>query len=177
MNMQQCALTPLQQITLIFLRTFIGWHFFYEGYYKLSLPAWSPDGSPLAPWSSYGYLKSATGPIALLFQRLIDAGWTPWIDHSVKIGLLLIGISLILGLLTQIGCWGAVLFLTLFYLLNIPTKGIPEAGNEGTYLLINKNLLELAAVFVLISFRTNRIAGLDLFFKSNKEINKTSDLG
>ena len=39
--------------------------------------------------------------------------------------------------------------------------GLPEARSEGTYLIVNKNLIEAAAVLVLLSFRTGRIAGLD----------------
>ncbi|HVF87413.1 MAG TPA: hypothetical protein VM866_07475, partial [Pyrinomonadaceae bacterium] len=116
-------LSSLQGVMLIALRTLIGWHFLYEGYYKLALPAWSPAGTPLAPWSSAGYLKSAWGPLAGLFQRMLDAGWTPWIDGAVKIGLLLIGLSLMLGLFTKLGCWATLLLLTFFYVLAIPTTG------------------------------------------------------
>jgi hypothetical protein len=32
---------------------------------------------------------------------------------------------------------------------------------EGTYLLVNKNLIEACAVAVLFAFRTGSIAGLD----------------
>jgi thiosulfate dehydrogenase [quinone] large subunit len=50
--------------------------------------------------------------------------------------------------------------LTLFYLSAIPL-GLPEPRTEGSYLIINKNLIELASVAVLFTFRTGRIAGLD----------------
>src|SRR5262245_30868156 len=105
------SLSAGQQTALIILRTLIGWHFLYEGYYKLVLPAWSSTGTPLNPWTSAGYLKAGTGPLARLFQRLLEAGWGGWIDNSVKIGLLLVGLSLILGLFTRAGCWGALFFL------------------------------------------------------------------
>ena len=157
-----------QQVALIALRTVIGWHFLYEGYYKLMMPGWSRDGSPLAPWTSAGYLKAATGPLARLFQALINRGWTPWIDNTVKLGLLLVGLSLILGLFTRAGCWGSILFLTMFYVLMIPTKGVPEPGNEGTYLIVNKTLIEGAAVCVLLAFNTGAIAGLDLLLTKRK---------
>jgi thiosulfate dehydrogenase [quinone] large subunit len=156
-------LSGAQQAALVILRTLIGWHFLYEGYYKLMLPAWSADGKPLSPWTSVGYLKAASGPVARVFQWMIDAGWIGWIDKTVKIGLLLIGLSLILGLLTRAGLWGAVFFLTLFYLLAIPTAGAPQPGNEGTYLIVNKTLIEGAAVGVLLTFNTGAIAGLDMF--------------
>jgi thiosulfate dehydrogenase (quinone) large subunit len=69
---------------------------------------------------------------------------------------------LLLGLLTQIGCASAFAFLALFYLSAIPVSGAPQAGAEGAYLLVSKNLIELAAVAVVWSFRTGEIAGLDL---------------
>ena len=156
-------LSGAQQAALVILRTLIGWHFLYEGYYKLMLPAWSADGKPLSPWTSVGYLKAASGPLARLFQWMIDAGWIGWIDKTVKISLLLIGLSLVLGLLTRAGLLGAVFFLTLFYLLAIPTAGAPQPGNEGTYLIVNKTLIEGAAVGVLLTFNTGAIAGLDMF--------------
>jgi thiosulfate dehydrogenase (quinone) large subunit len=161
-------LSGAQQAALVILRTLIGWHFLYEGYYKLMLPAWSADGKPLSPWTSVGYLKAASGPLARLFQWMIDAGWIGWIDKTVKISLLLIGLSLVLGLLTRAGLLGAVFFLTLFYLLAIPTAGAPQPGNEGTYLIVNKTLIEGAAVGVLLTFNTGAIAGLDMLLSQWK---------
>jgi thiosulfate dehydrogenase (quinone) large subunit len=157
--------TTAQQVILVLLRILIGWHFLYEGYYKLVLPAWSADGQPLASWSSIGYLNGASGPLAGLFRLMIDAGLIPWIDRLVILGLVLVGLSLILGFLTRLGCWGAILLLSLFYISSIPLGGIPRPGNEGAYLLVNKNLIELTAVLVLLVFRTGEIAGLDMFWQ------------
>jgi thiosulfate dehydrogenase [quinone] large subunit len=158
-------LSPFQRTTLIVLRTLIGWHFLYEGYYKLMLPGWSRAGDPVSAWSAAGYLRNATsGPLAGLFQSLAGSASVGWIDLAVPIGLALVGLSLVLGLLTQIGCIGAAAFLTLFYLSSIPTSGAPQPGAEGTYLLVSKNLIELGAVLVLFAFRTGSIAGLDLLF-------------
>ncbi len=169
-------LTSGQQIALIILRTLIGWHFLYEGYYKLMLPGWSAEGAPLSSWTSASYLKAATGPLAGLFQRLLDAGWTSWIDNSVKITLLAVGLSLILGLFTRLGTWGALLLLSLFYVLWIPLAGVPQPGTEGTYLIVNKTLIEAAAVGVLLAFNTGAIAGLDLLLagKRRREPNENA---
>ena len=161
-------LSGAQQFALISLRTLIGWHFLYEAYYKLASPAWSPGGGPLAPWSAVSYLKGATGPLAGVFQRLINAGYTTSIDRTVKIALLLIGLSLLLGLFTRVGAFGALLFLSLFYLLYVPTVGVPQPNAEGTYLIVNKTLIEAAAVMVLLLFNTGQIAGLDLLFQRHR---------
>ena len=161
--MVMTELSGLQRFSLVALRTLIGWHFLYEGYYKWMLPGWAPDGQPLGSWSAAGYLRGATsGPLAGVFRSFAGSAAGGWIDVAVPIGLALVGLSLILGLLTQLGCWGAAGFLTMFYLSAIPTSGTPQPGAEGTYLLVNKNLIELAAVIALMSFHTGRIAGLDL---------------
>jgi thiosulfate dehydrogenase [quinone] large subunit len=154
-------LTRTQGIGLVLLRTLIGWHFLYEGFFKLMLPGWTRAGVPLAHWSAAGYLKAASGPFAGLVRPLAESGAIAWIDLLIPIALALVGLSLLLGLLTQVGCWGALGLLTLFYVAAIPTQGVPVPGAEGTYLLVNKTLIEAVAVFVLLVFRTGQIAGLD----------------
>jgi thiosulfate dehydrogenase [quinone] large subunit len=151
-----------QQSALVVLRTLIGWHFLYEGLVKIVWPAWSRDGAPLARFSSGGYLRSSTGPLAELFRGLADVSWLPWLDHLMAWSLLLVGLGLMLGLFTQLACAGALALLALFYISWLPTRGVYEPGAEGNYLLVNKNLIEAAAVAVVLVFRTGRIAGLDL---------------
>jgi thiosulfate dehydrogenase [quinone] large subunit len=96
---------------------------------------------------------------------MINSGWTVWIDRSVKIALLLIGLSLILGLFTRVGLWAALVLLSIFYLLYIPTTGVPQPNNEGTYLIVNKTLIEAVAVIVLLVFHTGNIAGIDVVWR------------
>jgi thiosulfate dehydrogenase [quinone] large subunit len=152
----------MKSFALIALRTLIGWHFAYEGFYKLMQPGWARTGGLLAPFSAAGYLKGATGPFAGLFHWMAAC---PTIvqatDLAVPIGLLLVGLSLMLGFLTQLGCLGAMAFLALFYLSQPPLSGMPQPGAEGSYLFVNKNLIELAAVMTVMAFRTGGIAGLD----------------
>ncbi len=152
----------IQHVALVLLRTLVGWQFLYEGYYKLMVPGWSRQAQRLPAWSSSGYLAGATGPLASVFHVLASPPTIVWIDRLVPIALTAVGLSLILGLFTQAGAWGALAFLTTFYVSAIPTRGVPEPFAEGTYLLVNKNLVEAAAVLVLIAFQTGAIAGLDL---------------
>jgi thiosulfate dehydrogenase (quinone) large subunit len=162
MAFDTASLNRTQQWSLVLLRTLIGWHFLYEGFVKLWLPAWSRDGVPLAPWSAAGYLRAASGPFAGLFQGLADSGALRVLDSLIPITLLVVGLCLTLGLFTRIGAWGALLLLVLFYLAQVPTAGVHQSGAEGAYLLVSKNLIEAAAVLVLLVFSTERIAGLDL---------------
>ena len=162
----------LQELALIALRTLIGWHFLYEGIYKLALPGWTRAGVPVTAWSAAGYLNAAAGPLASMFHALAQSSALALVDRLVPIGLTLIGVSLVAGLFTQAGCAGAMAFLALFYLSAIPTSGMPQAGAEGAYLLVSKNLIELAAVLVLFAFRTDRMAGLDLLFRRRVAITR-----
>jgi thiosulfate dehydrogenase [quinone] large subunit len=161
-ELTQISLSKSQQLTLIVLRTLIGWHFLYEGYFKSVLPAWAADGARLGPWSSAEYLNTATGPAGHLLHALFDAGWGHAIDVAVIAALWAIGLSLMLGVFTQAGCAGALGMLALFYITAVPLDGVPHFGLEGNYLIVNKNLIELAAVLVLLCFRTGRIAGFDI---------------
>jgi hypothetical protein len=51
----------------------------------------------------------------------------------------------------------------------IPFSGTPQPGNEGAYLIVNKTLIEAAAVIVLLVSNTGAIAGLDLLFANRTE--------
>jgi thiosulfate dehydrogenase [quinone] large subunit len=160
--------TGLQQIVLVLLRSLIGWHFAWEGFVKLWWPSWSRGGWPLPRWSAAGYLQGATGPFADSFRALGESGWMPSIDVLIAGVLLLTGLSLMLGLFTQTGATAALLLLALFYVAYIPTLGVIGRGAEGNYLFVNKNLVEAAAVLVLLVFRTGRIAGLDLLLADRR---------
>src|SRR5260370_28697380 len=75
----------LQRVSLVVLRTLVGWHFLYEGFYKVIAPSWSREGVPLGRWTSAGYLKgAAAGPFAGLFHRLPAA---PRPRHNPLLGL------------------------------------------------------------------------------------------
>ena len=150
-----------QQFLLVALRTLIGWHFLYEGYFKLATPGWGADGQPLSAWSSAGYLRGASGPFAGVFHAVSASPWLGTIDVIIAASLAAVGIGLMLGLFTQIACAGGIALLTLFYLSSIPLDGLPGPRLEGAYLIVNKNLIELAALAVVFTFKTGRIAGLD----------------
>jgi thiosulfate dehydrogenase [quinone] large subunit len=171
-NVPPKSLSTYQQVMLVVLRTLIGWHFLYEGYFKLIVPGWAVDGTRLGPFGSLGYLNGATGPLGHLLHALFNAGYGRVIDATVIAALCAIGLSMMLGALTQTGCSLAVGLLSLFYLTAIPLDGVPHPGMEGNYMLVNKNLIELAAVLVLLCFNTGRIAGFDLLYVTWRERRK-----
>jgi thiosulfate dehydrogenase (quinone) large subunit len=147
----QLSRWPMIAITL--LRVAVGWHFLYEGISKLTSPS----------FSAAGYLKQARGPFAGLFKWL--AGQPNLLANADLItmwGLTLVGALLILGLFTRLASLAGIGFILLFYLCNPPFVGyFYSIPTEGTYLIVNKNLVELCALIVILATRSGRFAGLD----------------
>jgi thiosulfate dehydrogenase (quinone) large subunit len=147
------SLSGPQLATLVLLRVLIGWHFLYEGLSKLANPA----------WSAAGYLRQSRGPFAGLFRSLAaDPSVLANVNLLNKWGLTLIGIGLIVGCFTRAAAAAGILVVLLFYLCNPPFVGyyysIPA---EGSYLIVNKNLVEVAALAVVFTTGSGRVLGLD----------------
>jgi thiosulfate dehydrogenase (quinone) large subunit len=140
-------------IAIPVLRVFIGWHFLYEGLAKLTSPS----------WSAAGYMKQARGPFAELFRSLAaQPNLLANADLITMWGLTLVGLCLILGLFTRLASVGGIAFLLLFYLCNPPFVGyFYSIPTEGSYLVVNKNLVELCALVVIFTTGSGRFAGLD----------------
>lgn len=151
--------TKTQLVLLVILRVLIGWYFLYEGLSKIFAPN----------WSAYGYLMDSKGIFASLFTAIAENPTLLSIANFANIyGLILIGLSLILGLFANIGQIGAIFFLALYYLSHPPlinaTYILPA---EGSYLWVDKNLIMMSALLVLIVFPNSVHIGLDRFFEKN----------
>jgi thiosulfate dehydrogenase [quinone] large subunit len=145
-----------QKFWLVALRIAIGWHFLYEGLAKLAN----------ANWSSVGYLLDSEGFLKEFFVNTLagNPGTLHVIDFINIWGLILIGLGLILGSFERIACISGILLLVLYYLSHPPFVGLKYAvPSEGSYLIVNKILIELIALAVVFVFPTNREFGLDRF--------------
>lgn len=149
-----------QVSALVILRVLIGWHFLYEGVVKVLNPH----------WSAVGFLNASQGPLANLFKGMAsNSGILSVVDFCNQWGLVLIGLSLIVGLLSRWASIGGMVLLFLYYISNPPFIGIePSAMAEGSYLIVNKNLVELFSLLVLYLFPTGQIIGLNRLFSSRK---------
>ena len=144
-----------QLIALVVLRVLIGWHFLYEGLSKVSNPY----------WSSANYLLESKWIFSDLFISLVaNPAALSIIDFLNEWGLIAIGAGLIAGCCTQIATVSGIILLLLYYLATPPLVGLTYSlPTEGSYLVVNKNLIEMAALIVLALFPTGAVAGLDVF--------------
>lgn len=151
--------TKVHAYGLVLLRVLIGWHFLYEGVIK----AYNPS------WTSRGYLLSAS-ILKPFFTWLAGDSLISVIDNLNIIGVIAVGISLLVGIKVKWGCIGGVLLLMLYYLAHPPFGGLPQGPSEGSYWIVNKNLIEMAALFVIYQFPLTTVFGIENLFIKNKAV-------
>ena len=151
--MDDGKLSRWPMIAITVLRVLVGWHFLNEGLAKLMSTT----------WSAAGYMKASRGPFAAFFKWI--ASQPHLLDNANLItmyGLTIVGVLLILGLFTRLASLAGIGFILLFYLCNPPFVGyFYSIPTEGSYLIVNKNLVELSALFVILVTGSGRFAGLD----------------
>lgn len=145
--------SKFQLTSLVALRMLIGWHFLYEGIAKFTNPY----------WTSAGYLQASQGPFSDWFVSLAaDPGRLGMVDALNRWGLVLIGAALVVGFGARLAAFLGAVMLLLYYLANPPLLGLESAiPTEGSYLFVNKVLIEMVALLVLVAFRTSHLVGLD----------------
>jgi thiosulfate dehydrogenase [quinone] large subunit len=140
-------------IAITALRVLVGWHFLYEGLTKLTAPS----------WTAAGYLKQAKGPLGEQFRALATRpDLLSNADLITMWGLTIIGVCLMLGLFTRLASLAGIGFILLFYLAAPPFVGYSYSiPSEGSYLIVNKNLVEVGALAVIMLTGSGHFAGLD----------------
>ena len=142
-----------QLTTLVILRILIGWHFLYEGIVKILNPY----------WTSAGFLSESKWIFTGVFNYILsNPALLKIVDFMTMWGLVAIGLGLIAGCLARVASISGALLLLFYYICNPPFIGLKySAPTEGSYLIINKNLIEMLALIVLALFPTSHIIGLD----------------
>ena len=101
------------------LRIAIGWHFLYEGLWKLM----QTEG-----WSCASYLNASQGPLAAIFKWMASQGWIVGAgDWAVMIGLVAIGLSLVSGVLARVAALFGIALMAMFYCC-LPAAGAVRGG-------------------------------------------------
>ena len=142
-----------QEAVLVLLRMAIGWHFLYEGLVKVLTPGWT--SAPFLAESRWllsgAFHWIASHPAVLRVVDLLNVG-----------GLVLIGLALLVGAFSRFAAVSGVVLLSLYYVASPPLAGLPaNGGAEGSYLIVNKNLVEILALCVVAAFPARGFFGLE----------------
>jgi len=152
------AYSGSQLFGLVILRILIGWHFLYEGISKLVNPY----------WSSAAYLLDSKWIFSSLAERIVANPTLLEFTDSVNMwGLTIVGLSLLLGFMSRYGAIAGLVFILLYYIFAPPFIGLEYSKpGEGSYIIVNKNLIEACALYVLYLFPTSQLIGLDRLISS-----------
>ena len=120
------------------LRFLVGWHFLYEGLWKLFRGGWSAEA----------YLKSSQWIAAELFHHIADNPLLLSIVNQLNVwGLILIGLALILGVVVRFASVCGIVLLALYYVAYPPFAA--NVAGEGHYLLFDRNVVEAVALMIV----------------------------
>lgn len=153
MDKTKNSYSKIQLSVLVTLRVLIGWHLLYEGIVKLMNPE----------WSAASYLRDSKWIFSGFFNWISDTSNVLQIVNFLNVwGLLLIGLGLMIGLLTRTSTIAGIVLILFYYLATPPLTGLTYMfPPEGSYLIVNKNLIEIAALVVLLFFPSGKIIGID----------------
>ena len=158
----QINYNQFQLYGLISLRVLIGWHFLYEGISKITNSYWSSAAFLMeSKWIFSGWAqKILTNPSAVAAVDFLNM----W-------GLTAIGLGLICGCFARWAGIAGIILLGIYYLTNPPFLELEYSmPTEGSYMIVNKNLIEMCALYVLMVFPTSTIVGIDrLIFKNESK--------
>jgi uncharacterized membrane protein YphA (DoxX/SURF4 family) len=145
-------LGPWQEAFLVLLRMAIGWHLLYEGLVKLAGPG----------WTSAAFLAESRWLFSGAFHWIAAHPAVLWVVDQLNVwGLLLVGLGLVLGAFTRLAAASGIVLLFLYYVASPPLVGLPTNGAEGSYLVVNKNLVEMLALCVVAAFPATGFLGLE----------------
>lgn len=153
--------TPWMHIFIIVvLRLLVGWHFLFEGVSKILMPE----------WTSAAYLQNSRWVLADFFHMIAANPMLLKIVDLLNIaGLTVIGLCLILGLFTRLAGLLGMLLLALYYVANPPFVGLDFGlPAEGSYIIVNKNLIEMAVLLALAIFPAGYYWGFDRLVLSRR---------
>jgi len=155
------GLKSAQSFVLFVLRVAVGWHFLYEGFVKLLDPQ----------WTSAGYLIESHWIFSGVFRWMAE---TPPVLRVVDLmniwGLILIGLGLFFGFMTRAASVSGALLLFLYYITIPPLPAFMDGVHtEGSYIIVNKNLVELIALCVIAVFPASASLGIDRLMATRRK--------
>jgi thiosulfate dehydrogenase [quinone] large subunit len=137
--------STFEKSVILYFRLAIGWTFLYAGGSQL-----------LGHFSAAGFL-GATKTFHPFFVWFAAPGMLPYTDFLVKWGHLLIGLSLISGLLVRVSAPFGILLLGTYYFAHMDFPYI-----EGpTNMIIDYHLIYMGVLVYLIAKHAGHVFGLD----------------
>jgi thiosulfate dehydrogenase [quinone] large subunit len=142
--------TPMQRALVFALRIMLGWVFLWAGFRQVFLTE---------SFSAAQFLEGAK-TFPEIFKWLASPPIVPTVSFLVKWGHLLIGLSLVGGLMVRTSSAVGAVLLVLYYL---PRLEFPFVGPGQTNLIVEYHLILAAALLYVGRIKAGTIWGLDTY--------------
>jgi thiosulfate dehydrogenase [quinone] large subunit len=147
MNNSLSLASPLQRNMIVFFRVVVGWTFLYAGFTQIFV---------IPNWSATSFLIH-TKTFHDIYGPLAASSLMPLIDFCVKWGHLLIGLSLVSGLMIRVSGVFGILLMLVYWSAHLD---FPYVDSPLNY-LIDEHIVYAGMIVYLISVRAGHVFGLD----------------
>ena len=144
-----------ERLLVFLLRMAMAWTFLYAASHQVFVPG----------WSATGFLGS-TKTFHFLFAPLTGPGIGPVVSFLVEYGHLLIGLSLLLGLMTRVSALAAILLMFFYWLAHMDFPFISDTNN----FLVDEHVVYGLVLGLLIVRQAGHVWGLDGWLSRRPEV-------
>ena len=136
----------LERGLIVFFRLAMAWTFLYAASHQVFDPAWSVAG-----------FLSHTKTFNWLFAPLTAPAIAPLVTFLVEYGHLLIGLSLLVGLLVRVSASFGLLLMVLYWMAHMDFPFIADKNN----FILDYHLVYAGVLLYLVAVRAGHVCGFD----------------
>ena len=141
-------MTKMERSLAEIFRVAMGWVFLYAAYQQISDPQWTAATFLNRTKTAHDFFVWFASPTQVAVTNFL-----------VKWGHLLIGISLILGLLTRVGAFLGAVLMSMYYIAHMDFPYVESQSN----FIVDYHLIYIGVLIYLIIMRAGHYVGLDYF--------------
>lgn len=137
---------------ILFFRLTMGWTFLYAASHQVFVPGWSVAG-----------FLGRTTTFNWLFAPLASSEIAPLVSFLVSYGHLLIGLSLLVGLMVRVSAVFGALLMLVYWLAHMDFPYISDTNN----FIIDSHIVYAGVLVFLIARHAGHVWGLDGWLESS----------
>jgi thiosulfate dehydrogenase [quinone] large subunit len=138
--------TQTERALILFFRLTMAWTFLYAASHQVLVPGWSVAGFLNSTKTFHGIYSQFTGPAI-----------APVLSFLVGYGHLLIGLSLLVGLMVRLSAVFGILLMLLYWTAHMDFPYISDTNN----FLVDEHIVYAGVLVLLIVERAGHVFGLD----------------
>lgn len=140
---------------ILLLRLSMAWTFLYAASHQVLVPGWSAAGFLEHTKTFHGFFSVFTGPTI-----------APIISFLVSYGHLLIGLSLLFGLLVRVSAMFGIALMLLYWMAHMDFPYISDTNN----FLVDEHIVDALVLGLLIATHAGHLSGLDSWAARQKSV-------